>query len=289
MLLISAVRAFFTRQGFIEVETPVLCVSPGIDPYIDALGVEGGLFLATSPELHMKRLLAQGLTRIFQVTRAFRAGEKGHLHNPEFTILEWYTAGQTYRDLMADTEELVFASAVAVAGEGLETPAAGWPRPFTRLSVDDAFRKFAGWTPSGEFNEERFFLDLVDKVEPSVKALGPVFLYDFPRALGSLARIKPEDPRVAERFELYVEGLEICNGFTELTDPVEQAERFERHNRERERMGKKPYPVDRRFLEALEVGLPPCAGNALGIDRLLMALTGVRDIREVTAFPYDRL
>jgi lysyl-tRNA synthetase class 2 len=151
--------------------------------------------------------------------------------------------------------------------------------------VDEAFHRSAGWIPSEDFDEERFFRDLTEKVERDLEVMGAVFLFDFPEDLGSLSRRRPDNPLLAERFELYLDGLEICNGFTELTDPREQEDIFRRYNRKRQLMGKEPYPVDQKFLEALETGLPPCAGNALGVDRLLMAMTGTRDISQVMAFP----
>ncbi len=231
----------------------------------------------------MKRLLAAGMPRIFQITRAYRAGERGRLHNPEFTMLEWYTTGQDYRGLMDDTETLVRSAAEAVAAAGIETRAAVWPPSFPRRTVDEIFRSHAGWVPSEAWDADRFFRDLVDRVEPALTLRPALFLLDFPAPVASLARLSGNNRRVAERCELYLEGLEISNGFSELTDHREQRERFERANRERRELGKEPYPVDEGFLEDLQ-RLPDCAGNALGVDRLLMALAGAVSIDEVTAF-----
>lgn len=281
-LLLRSLRRFFQRRDYIEVETPIRVLSPGIDPYIDALPAGEQFFLATSPELEMKKLLAAGMDRIFQITRAFRADEKGDLHSPEFSLLEWYSVGEDYGDLMKMTEALVREAGTALEEAGIATAADRWPSPFPRITVDEAFRRHAGWEPSRAFEADLFFRDMVEKVEPGLAAEGALCLTDYPAPAGALARKKPENPKVCERFELYIEGIEICNGFTELTDPIEQVERFERDNEERRRLGKCVYPIDGEFVSALESGLPPCAGNALGIDRLLLALTGQRRLSNVT-------
>jgi lysyl-tRNA synthetase class 2 len=280
--LVRRMRRFFRKRDYIEVETPLRVACPGIDPYIDALPAGEGRFLATSPELEMKKLLQSGLERIFQLTRAFRADESGDLHHPEFSILEWYSAGETYHDLMDRTEALVRECAAALEESGVPAVHPGWPNPFLRITVDESFASHAGWEPSSSFDADRFFRDLVDRVEPGLAAEGAVFLYDYPEPVGSLARRRPDDPLLCERFELYLDGIEICNGFTELTDANEQRLRFARDNGERERLGKAPYPVDTRFLAALESGLPSCAGNALGVDRLFLALTGSRRLGDVS-------
>jgi lysyl-tRNA synthetase class 2 len=281
-LVVRRLRGWFHDRGYLEVETPQRVACPGIDAHVDALPAGDGLFLATSPELEMKKLLAAGARRIFQFARAFRAGERGERHHAEFTLLEWYAAGEDYRDLMRSTERLVDEAAAALESAGIATRRAAWPRPFPHLEVDAAFERWAGWRPSRGFDEERFFEDLVGKVEPRLEELGAVYLVDWPASAGALARRKPSDPAVCERVELFLDGLEICNGFSELIDAREQEERFERDNGERWRRGREPYPVDRRFLDALASGIPPCAGNALGLDRLLMALTGCRRLADVT-------
>ena len=280
--VVRRLRGWFHARGYIEVDTPQRVACPGIDAHIDALPAGGGRYLATSPELEMKQLLAAGCRRIVQVARAFRADERGERHSTEFTLLEWYAAGEDYRDLMTNTEELVAEAADALEREGIRTRLAAWPRPFARLGVDDAFERWAGWRPSTAFDDERFFEDFVTKVDARLESLGAVFLADWPAPAGALARRSDDDPAICERVELVLDGLEICNGFSELTDPREQQERFERDNAERERRGKAPYPLDRRFLDALTSGVPPCAGNALGVDRLLMALTGCRRLADVT-------
>jgi len=281
-LVVRRLRCWFQARGYLEVETPQRVACPGIDAHLDALPAGDGLFLATSPELEMKQLLAAGCRRIVQFARAFRAGELGERHGAEFTLLEWYAAGEDYRDLMASTEQLVAEAAATLEAGGLDTRRAAWPQPFLRLGVDDAFLRWAGWRPSREFCEDRFFRDFVEKVEPQLSGLGAVFLLDWPAAAGALARRKAADPAVCERVELFLDGVEICNGFSELTDPREQEERFERENAGRRRRGREPYPVHRRFLDALTSGIPDCAGNALGVDRLLMALTGSRRLADVS-------
>jgi lysyl-tRNA synthetase class 2 len=281
-LVIRRLRGWFYQRGYVEVETPQRVACPGIDAHVDALPAGERRFLATSPELEMKKLLAAGCTRIVQVARAFRAGERGERHGPEFTLLEWYASGEDYRDLMSVTEQLVAEAAGALEAAGVATRLPAWGRPFARLTVDEAFERWAGWRPSAAFDEERFFEDFVEKVEPRLAELGAVFLADWPAPAGALARRSDANAAVCERVELLLDGLEICNGFTELTDAREQRERFERDNAERRRRGKEAYPIDERFMDALESGVPACAGNALGVDRLLMALTGCRRLADVT-------
>jgi elongation factor P--(R)-beta-lysine ligase len=281
-LVVRRLRRWFHDRGYVEVETPQRVACPGIDAHVDALPAGGGLYLATSPELEMKKLLAGGLRRIVQVARAFRADERGERHNAEFALLEWYAAGEDYHDLMAHTEDLVAEAAAVLESAGVATRLSAWPRPFIRLGVDAAFERWAGWRPSQAFDEERFFEDFVTKVEGRLEALGAVFLADWPAPAGALARRSGDDPAICERVELILDGIEICNGFSELTDPREQQERFERDNAARMRRGKLPYPIDRRFLDALTSGVPACAGNALGVDRLMMALTGCRRLADVT-------
>src|SRR5262249_25480713 len=250
----------------------------------------------TSPEYQMKRLLVAGMPRIFQVAHVFRKGELGQRHNPEFTMLEWYRAFSEVDQVMGDTEELVRGVALALTGsEGSSGPHGpiDLAPPFRRLAVASAFERFAGVRADdalamAERDEDRFFRILVDTAEP---ALGqeprPVFLVDYPASQASLARKKPGDPRVAERFELYVAGIELCNGFGELTDPVEQRVRLLRDQLARATQNKPVYPLDERFLKALEEGMPPSAGNALGLDRLVALTLGEREIAKVIAFPAD--
>ena len=304
---LRAVRAFFEERGFLEVETPAIVPSPGLDLHLDAFAVPGSTgpsfaseigYLITSPEYQMKRLLAGGVPRAHQICRCFRQGEIGDRHNPEFTMLEWYRAFASVEEVIADTEALVRHVARAL-GSG-DTLRIGGARvdltaPFERLAVADAFARHAG-VPAEQAlslattDEDRFFRLLVDEVEPALAGADhPVFLVDYPAPFASLARLRDRDPRVAERFELYVAGVELCNGFGELTDPVEQRARLGRDQDERRRLGKPVYPIDERFLAALEEGMPPSAGNALGVDRLIAVCLGTDRIGDVTAFPVSWL
>jgi lysyl-tRNA synthetase class 2 len=290
-----AVRDFFEERGFLEVDTPAIVPSPGLDLHLDAFAVDDGAgYLITSPEYQMKRLLTGGVPRCFQIARCFRRGEVGRRHNPEFTMLEWYRAFAGVEEVIADTEALVRHVAGALdAGEALSVEGArvDLAAPFERLAVADAFARFAGVAPDAAIamassDEDRFFRLLVDAVEPALeRSPRPVFLVDYPAPFASLARLKRDDPRVAERFELYVAGVELCNGFGELTDPGEQRARLERDQAERRRLGKAVYPIDERFLAALEEGMPPSAGNALGLDRLIAVCLGSDRIGDVQSFP----
>jgi lysyl-tRNA synthetase class 2 len=290
--ILSALRGYFEEQRFIEVETPLRVAAPGVDAHVDALRAEGG-FLITSPELHLKRLLVGGLPRVYQLGRVFRADESGTLHEPEFTLLEWYRAFSGQEAIRRDTEALVARAAKTASGRAeLRTPDGrriDAKPPFAHVSVRDAFRQHAGVRDAADLaanDESRFFELLVGKVEPALAALDkPVFLIDYPLSQAALARPSPDDPAVAERFELYVGGVELSNGYGELTDPDEQQRRFEAERARRRREGRRVYPLDRRFLASLREGMPPSGGNALGVDRLVMLCTGARSIAEVTAFP----
>jgi elongation factor P--(R)-beta-lysine ligase len=297
---LHAVRDFFEARAFVEVDTPAMVPSPGLDLHLDAFEVPGGGYLITSPEYQMKRLLAGGVPRCFQVCHAFRKGEVGQRHNPEFTLLEWYRAFAPVEAVIADTEALVRHVARALGEPGSTSLDVSGLRvaldaPFERLAVADAFARFAGVAPDDAIalassDEDRFFRLLVEAVEPALARIPhPVFLVDYPAPFASLARLSPRDPRVAERFELYVAGVELCNGFGELTDPAEQRARLIHDQDERRRRGLPVYPLDERFLGALEEGMPPSAGNALGLDRLIAVCMGTDAIGAVTAFPVERL
>ena len=286
--LLKIIRTFFETKEYLEVTTPLLVRCPGIDPHIDAIPAGKNLYLASSPELHMKRLIGFGLKKIYQITHAFRADETGRHHNCEFSILEWYETGIHYLSLMELTE-LFIQTIDREIGVYLDKPSL-FASPFPKISIDSAFQQYAHWCPSKEWNEDRFFLDLIEIVEPALKNIPAFFLYDFPAPLASLAKLKPDNPKISERFELYLKGIEIANGFSELTCSQEQRARFERDSAKRTAMRKEPYPFDHHFLGTLEKGLlPDCAGIALGIDRLLMVLANVKEISEVIAFPFTRL
>jgi lysyl-tRNA synthetase class 2 len=283
------IRIFFAQRDYVEVETPVLVPCPGIDPHIDAISAEGKMYLATSPELHMKRLLGMGMKRIFQFTKAFRRGEQGKLHNPEFNILEWYHTDKDYHYLMDEVESLIRDLVQVVSASGKNHLLLD-SKPFPRYEVDKLFKTYAGWVPSLNWDEDRFFLDLIEKVEPLIYPIPAVIIYNFPAPLASLARLKSDAPHQSERFELYLKGIEVANAFSELTDPQEQRKRFLLAQGRRREMGKDVYPLDHRFLQAVEqLFLPPCAGIAMGLDRLIMALTGEQRIERVMAFPSSRL
>lgn len=285
--LLRAVREFFTRNGYLEVETPVRVAVPALEPFIDA-EPSGGKYLRTSPELHMKRLLVAGCERIFQIGPCFRHGERGRLHAPEYTLLEWYRVGADYRDALEETRELLRFAAARADGGAAKTGACGGraalDAPWDKRSVSEAFQTAAGWDPVAVFDGEQFDDDLLTRVEPSFARDRPTVLMDFPAQRAALARCRPGPPRVAERWELYVDGIELANAFSELTDPVEQRERFERCRRERRAAGAPDYTLDDAFLQALDRGLPDCAGVALGVDRLTMVLAGASDIAQVRPF-----
>jgi lysyl-tRNA synthetase class 2 len=288
--IIQLVRQFFIGRGFLEVETPLRTHTQAPEEHTDAVGSEGWL-LATSPELPMKRLLAAGYKRIFQICKAFRARERGALHVPEFTLLEWYRAHENYRALMDDCEQLLVEVAAGLGIEGFVTYRGGrigLAQPWPRITVEDAFRKWARWEPGAEPDPERFSRDMISLVEPALPGTSPVFLVDYPATMAALARLKAGDSSVAERFELYTGGLELANGFSELTDPAEQRARFEKANTDRAKQGRDAYPMPEKFLAALET-MPPSAGIALGIDRLVMLFTDAATIDDVVAFTPEDL
>lgn len=322
-VLLRAVRQFFHTRGFLEVDTPAIATSPGLELHLDAVQVRlregmGGApvkrWLVTSPEYHCKRLLSAGFTRIFSLGKAFRSGERGGHHNPEFTMLEWYRADADYRDIVRDVRALVRFVAEAVQRACPPDPAPGVhplePRaPWQTLTVRAAVRKYAGFD-IGHGDDDALVrqraletkLDvrptdtaadvvmraLVERVEPLLLSAPGTILTEWPLAMASLARVSPERPHVAERFEVYLLGVEIANGFSELTDAVEQRARLVSDQRARWRTRKPVYPLDERFLAALAEGLPPSAGVALGIDRLLLVVTGRANLDEVLAFPFER-
>lgn len=291
-LALRTVRSYFDQEGFLEVETPVRVESPGLDAYVNAVRAEDG-WLITSPELAMKRLLVGGLPRVFQIARVSRDGELGPWHQPEFSMVEWYRAFSGMDAVMADTEALVMTVAQSVTGKASVRTTDGrripLRPPFVRLTVRDAFRRYARVRDAVELahdDEDRYFQIFVDQVEPAIARLRhPVFLVEFPASQGALARPRREDPTVVERFELYVGGIELCNGFGELTDPIEQRRRFAAEQERRRRAGAPVHPMDERFLAALEEGLPPSGGNALGLDRLIAVCVGAGGIAETMAFP----
>ncbi len=288
--LLAAVRAFFEAAGYLEVETPVRIPTVAPEAHIDPLAADGW-FLHTSPELAMKRLLAAGYPRIFQICRCFRREERGSRHLPEFTLLEWYTAHADYRHMMAQTEALVRHAALGVNGKrelAIRGRVIDLAASFDRITVDAAFARWAGGTPEDALAEGRFDERVGLEIEPRLGWKRPVFLYDYPAACAALARLRPDRPTVAERFELYIGGIEVCNGFSELIDTDEQRRRFKAERDLRRRDGRTLSPMPEPFLAAL-ADIPPAAGNALGIDRLAMLLADTTAIDDVSAFVPEEL
>jgi lysyl-tRNA synthetase class 2 len=316
--VLRTVRGYFDAQGFLEVETPSLVRAPSPEPQFSPIRA-GAEFLITSPEFQLKRLLVGGAERLVRIGPAFRGGELGRLHNPEFTLVEWYRAHAETDALAEDLYGLLLslvplAEAFATHHPAAETPAparlqAAWVlRPLPRCSVAELFRRHLGmdlrgvteaaalrtaalaaqWPHAHELDadfEAAFSLLWID-VEARF-APEPLLVVDWPAPLASLARLKPGDPTVAERIELYAGGVELANGFAELTDAVQQRARFEANLARRRALGLAPVPLDEAFLHALEDGMPPSAGMALGVDRLVMIVAGVSDIRDVLAFAAD--
>jgi len=288
----GVIRAYFAEQGFLEVDAPQRVRTPGLDLHVGALRAEGG-YLVTSPEFQLKRLLVGGVPRLYFLGHCFRKDEAGPLHEPEFTMLEWYRAFEPPDSMLADTEAIVERVVTELAGKPAVRFADGGKvdvrAPFERLAVREAFRRFAGVSDAvdlAETDEDRFFQLLVDRVEPALaRRRRPVFLCEYPSTQASLAAKNDADPRVADRFELYVGGVELSNGFRELTDAREQRARFRADQRMRRRSKKPVYQLDERFLGALEEGLPPSTGNALGVDRLIALALGESRIDASIAFP----
>jgi len=287
--LLKAARGFLDERGFLEVETPVRVRAPALETHIDA-EPSGALYLRTSPELHMKRLLADGAERIYQIGPCFRRGERGPFHRPEYTMLEWYRRDADYMDMLVDAKALLDAVCREVAGTTSLRHAGRrieMMPVWECLTVSEAFRQWAGWDPVAAYDPDRFDLDLVEKVQPALPRDRPVVLKDYPAEAAALARCRAGDPPVAERWELYAGGLELANAFSELTDPEEQRRRFAACAAAREAAGRPVYPKDEAFLDALREGLPPCGGVALGIDRLHMLLAGAAHIDSVVPFPEE--
>ena len=308
--LLQRIRAFFTARGVLEVETPALSAAAVTHPHLTSFRTiysgpgsrrDRTLYLHTSPEFPMKRLLAGGSGCIYQIARVFRDGEAGRRHNPEFTLLEWYRIGFDHHRLMDEVSEL--ATALLAGRLPLAEP--------ERLSYHDLFQRHLNLDPHRTGVAELTacakrhgipvppgmptddvdpWLDLLltHWIEPRLKPGRLVFVYDYPASEAALARLRPGDPAIGERFELYLNGLELANGFHELGDAGEQRHRFARENAARQALGLPIMPIDERLLDALEAGLPDCAGVALGFDRLVMLAAGKDSIQEVIAFPLDR-
>lgn len=320
---LRALRDAFTAMDFVEVETPALQVSPGLEPHLKAFtttlehpdGSTRPLYLHTSPEFAMKKLLVAGEPRLFQFAAVFRNGERAATHHPAFTMLEWYRAGSDYRGIMQDCETLLRAVAAATGATTLRWNghAADIAAPWTYLTVQQAFERFAaldiaaciGADPlkpdlalmreacarigirvdAGDSWDDLYFRAALEKVEPQLGIDAPCILHDYPIHQAALSRPSANNPRLAERFELYACGMELANAFSELTDAAEQRRRFEADMALKKQLYGYDYPIDSDFIAALEHGLPECAGIALGIDRLVMLLTGASRIEEVLWLP----
>ncbi|MCW8924847.1 MAG: EF-P lysine aminoacylase EpmA [Xanthomonadales bacterium] len=295
--LLQDIRVFFQQYEVMEVETPLLSRAGNSDPEIESVGAGEGAYLRTSPEFALKRLLAAGNRDIYELGRVFRSGETGRTHNPEFTLLEWYRTGFTYHELMDEVAVLV-----RHCGRGTLDD---WP--LEKLSYRELFSIHLDLDPFTADLEtlaaaaskrgiadieldHRQWLDLLMSlvIQPALPVRQLTFVFDYPADQAALARVRQDSPPVAERFELYLGSTELANGYQELTCAAEQRQRFEVENAQRRERGQAVYPVDEHLLAALEHGMPECAGVALGVDRLLMALTGVGCISEVIAFPASR-
>lgn len=291
----AAIRAFMQARGIMEVETPLLSQAAVSDPALESLEVRRAgtsTYLQTSPEFAMKRLLAAGSGPVYQIARVFRDGERGRLHHPEFTLLEWYRPGfgmaAFLDELDALLQHLGLPSAVRSDYTTVFLDATGLD-PHT--ASDEALLQAA--QESGLIGLEYSRSDLIDflftaRVQPALQKHRCHLIHDYPVVQAALARIRPGTPAVAERFELFIDGMEIGNGFNELRDAAEQRARFQADQAQRERAGLPRRPLDERLLGALKAGLPDCCGMAIGLDRLLMALTGARHIDQVLAFPIER-
>ena len=315
--MMRACRAWFEGEGFVEVETPALQISPGNEVHLQAFqtsfkdphgGAAQKLYLHTSPEFAMKKLLAAGMERIVQIAQVFRNGERSSLHHPAFTMIEWYRAHENLDAIMNDCINLVRALALVCHIKTLTAPNMTCDpfAPWEVLSVQDAFLRYADIdllatatdpellrramkhldlrTAEDDRWEDLFFRIMGAKIEPVLGKDRPTFLCDYPISMAALARVNENDPRLARRFELYMAGVEIANAFDELTDPVEQQKRFEADMDLKEQLYGERFPIDPDFINAL-AALPPCAGIALGLDRLVMLFVGASHIEDVLWLP----
>ena len=327
-LVLKLIREFFNRQGFIEADAPLIVKLPDQEPNLSPMkikvhnerGEEFKGYLHTSPEYAMKKMLAVGFDKIFYLGKCFRDYESfGGLHNPEFTMLEWYRAGVDFYKIMEDVENLVNSVLQSLKNNyQLPMPTGRqaitnfqtnskfkfqkiqmrelWKR-FVEVNLDDYLNKEKmlelcrrlGFNPEeDESYEELFYRIFLNKIEPKLKNLGAVIVYHYPAKMAALARLSPIDKRYAERFEVYVDGLELANAFSELTDADEQRLRLKAEQAERKRLGKDVYEIDEEFIEAVKI-IPESAGIALGVDRLLMVLTGCENIEDVITLPTAKL
>lgn len=314
--VIRAIRSFFEKEKFHEIETPILIPHPPAESYLDVFETTllnrkrqpTKAYLSTSPEVPLKKLMVAGLGNCYALTKSFRNMEtQSHVHNPEFTILEWYRVGANYTDVMKDCEALLLSIAgsktITYQGKKIDISA-----PWERMTVAEAFKKYAdvnfddffdhapeiarkkGYSVEKHTTWEELYNQLfLNEIEPTLGYGKPTILYEFPSAMGALAKKKDADPRFAERFEFYIAGLELGDAYSELTDPTEQEDRFKKEIAELKRLGKTVYDYDHDFIDALKAGLPPCSGIAVGVDRLVMLCADVTDIAEVLLFPIKEM
>ena len=286
--MMAALRQWFAAAGFLEVETPVRIPAPALEDYIDAVPSGSARWLRTSPELHLKRLLAAGYDRLYEIGPCFRDGESGDHHRTEFTMLEWYRRGGDWRDLMADVQALAQAALAATHPGAAAVPFRGHSirlaPPWQELTVEEAFRRHADRPLRQAIADGDFELVLCSQVEPNLGLDAPVFLTEYPVECSGLAAPLPGRPGCVARWELYIAGLEIGNACSELVDPAEQERRFEATARLRAADRRAVYPMDQPFMNAIWNGLAPSAGTAIGLDRLAMVLCNAADIAEVRAF-----
>lgn len=299
--ILAAIRHFFSQRGVLEVETPLLSLTTATDPHLDSIqagpvfaGEAREFFLQTSPEFPMKKLLAAGSGSIFQLGKAFRRNERSRRHNPEFTMLEWYRIGFDEHALMDEIDQLL----AATLGRGKPRRVTYRQLFQTHLGLDPhscssddlraAARRHVQFDDTGYRRDDYLHLLLAQVIEPALT--GDCYVHDFPAAMAALAQIQVDQQgtRIARRFELFMDGMEIANGYLELSDPAEQRARFEQDLRLRREMKREPLPLDESLVAALAAGLPACAGVALGVDRLVMIATGARCIDEVVSFTLDR-
>ncbi len=312
--IIQEIRQFFHTQGFLAVETPILQTCPTMDAHIHGFVTElRGVdlehkalkYLQSSPEFEMKKLLVAGAEKIYQICHVFRNGENSPRHSCEFTMVEWYRANADYRDIMKDCERLLRACAnkIGLVKYGYKGATCNPHIEWGYLSVEQAFELYASiditkylddtegfrtavaamglHTAKDDAWDDLFFRVMDARIEPHLGMTSPTILYDYPASMASLSRKKNDDLRFAERFELYICGVEVANAFSELTDATEQRARFEAEMVHKRKLYGEAYPIDEDFLDALEFGLPESGGIALGIDRLVMLSVGAEDINDV--------
>lgn len=289
-LVIQAIRDFFTGNHYLEVDTPIRCPSVIPEAQIDPVTTEDH-FLQASPELCMKRLLSTGFDKIFQICKCFRKNERGSHHLPELTMLEWYTKENTYLDLMDQCQGLIQFIAARLTLKNkirYQDKSIRLAGPWEKLTVEQAFDMYSDKDLNTALEDNSFDELMSFQIEPRLGNTTPVFLYDYPARLASLAKLKPDNPACAQRFEFYMAGIELANGFTELTDPAEQHLRFKKENQIRISQNKELIPIPEKFIEDLHT-MPDAAGIAMGVDRLVMIFCDTPSIDDIVTFTPEAL